>query len=169
MVFAELIVGLVILAFFIAFDRNTVRVQWNSVASFMGFMSLLTCIRLGVFSFLGQQGFAPPQVPIEILQTGVWWFSLVFWEDAFYVLPIFLAHKYLRPLFAWIITIFLSVYFGAGHVYQGLLVAGITMLYPYFLSYKFGKKYGFGTVMVCHILYDYVTFFTVWLAPILIP
>ena len=87
----------------------------------------------------------------------------MFWEDCVFVLPIFLAFKYLHKKWAITIAIILSGIFGFGHLYQGETAVLITSIYPY-IAYRYGLKYGFGTIMLCHILYDYFTFYTLMLA-----
>lgn len=83
---------------------------------------------------------------------------MVWWEDlAFSLLPIYLAHKYLRNKYLIMtITVITSLLFGLGHVYQGYFWAAITTLYPYFFSYRVGKAKGYLTVMLAHVTYDVV-------------
>lgn len=58
----------------------------------------------------------------------------------------------------------LSIYFAMGHLYQGE-IGWIMVLIPYYVGYRYGKKYGFSTTMVCHVLYDMFTMAGVKLAP----
>jgi membrane protease YdiL (CAAX protease family) len=51
-----------------------------------------------------------------------------------------------------------SLTFAAGHLAYGPVWAGMLLIYVPFLSYRYGKKYGLGTVMVCHVLYDLFTY-----------
>lgn len=72
----------------------------------------------------------------------------------FSLLLIYYAEKFLPKWIFVPIVVLSSLIFGAGHLYQGYFVAALLSLYPYFVSYKYGKKYGYGTVMLCHITYD---------------
>lgn len=141
------------------FDRKTLRIELDKVAKFLALMAIITAIRLSLMSYSNSFG-------NEVLtKIPFWSFGLVFWEDLFYVIPIYYTrylkdHKYLK--YCWYLLIIgLSAHFGIGHLYQGLFAVLITALYPYFISYKYGKDVGFGTVMVCHVLYDMITFLTV--------
>lgn len=183
-------------------DKHAMRVQLESVAKFLAFMAMVTCIRIAGYDFLAGNGIQPPGLPPELLEMGLWRLVLVFWEDAFYVLPIYLVSKKevgswikykvlqfqkkylkkgwipwigtkeksrnLKPV-TWGLAVALSINFALGHAYQGVGGVLITMLYPYFISYRYGKKVGFGTVMICHILYDFITFYTVFLMRYLLP
>jgi hypothetical protein len=48
------------------------------------------------------------------------------------------------------------VSFGLGHVYQGWAAAAMLSFYIPF-TFKKGQEVGFGTVMLCHTLYDLAT------------
>jgi len=145
--------------------RKVMRVQWNSVSTFLAFLAFVTVIRIAGFDFFqdmsGGQNVLP-QLPPELDGKPIWRFAIVFWEDAFFAIPLFYAWKHLRKWPAIGITIFMSLWFGSGHSYQGVQAIAITALYPYFISLRHGKKVGFGTVMACHILYDVITFYTVY-------
>lgn len=165
----EVYIGLAIMIAVWFFDRDLLRIQWNSVASFCGFMTFVTLLRICWFDFQIRTGSSYPAMPAEIYQSGIWSLGLVFWEDAFYAIPIYYAHKHLKSWPAWGLTIALSLMFASGHTYQGYFVASLTAFYPYFISNRFGAVVGFGTVMACHIIYDMLTFLVVHLSPILIP
>lgn len=85
----------------------------------------------------------------------------VFWEDAVFGVMLFILqknigeNKWLKPIY-WAVLAIAMVLFSSMHLYQGWLWASIIGFYiP--LSVKLGKKYGFGTVMICHMLYDLFT------------
>ena len=163
--------GLAILAYTWFNHRKLVRVEWNSVASFLGFMALATIQRIGLYDFLADvdpRGFHYPPISPQFLGKPIWRFCLVFWEDAFFGIPIYMAFKRCRKWLAWVFVISLSMLFGQAHGYQGDLAIIVTAIYPYFISYRMGSKYGFGTVMVSHMLYDIITFYTIWFLPYLI-
>ena len=86
----------------------------------------------------------------------------VFWEDSCHGLPVLLLQLFLGTDKKWkwaihaLCTAIVMVSFGLGHVYQGIFAACLISFYiPY--SIKIGKQYGFGTVMLCHTLYDLTT------------
>ena len=162
--------GILILLAYQIFDRKTIRVEWRSVASFCAFLTILTAVRISGYSYLLETmpGFTLPKVPEVILGMGIHKIILVFWEDAFFVLPIYFAMKRCRIWVAVPLIIVLSAIFGMGHAYQGYWGIFVTSLYPFCISYRFGKKYGFGTVMICHILYDFATIYTLYFLPWLI-
>lgn len=143
--------------------RHIIRIEWNKVSSFLAFLAFVTCIRIAGFEFLAD--FAPPgtlpSMNEKLLNVPIWRFVLVFWEDAFFGIPLYYAWKYCRRWFALLVTIGFSVWFGFGHGYQGNYAIVLTALYPYFISYRFGSQYGFGTVMVSHIMYDMATYYTI--------
>ena len=97
----------------------------------------------------------------------VWYIIMVWWEDLLFCVPVFYLsensklNKYLK--FSLIFAI--SLLFGLGHGYQGVSGILVTSLYPYFISTHYAKRYGFGTVMVCHVLYDMITVAMIRLAP----
>lgn len=161
--------GMMLVGLFALFDKKVVRVEWQAVAGFLAFMSLVTFLRLSLYDYLHlmDPSFIPG-IHRDLLMMPKFLFGLVWWEDGFYVLPIYLAFKYLPKKYAITIAILFSVQFGLGHIYQGLPAVFITGLYPYFVSYRYGIKYGFGTVMIGHVLYDFITYYTVILAPYLL-
>lgn len=162
-------IGFGIFGYHLFKHRDMMRTQWKDVAGFMAFMALISFIRFSLAdldfrsnpSSLQQYTSSPASqlVPISFL--------MVFWEDSFFALPIQYIQKYLKKYLAIPLIILLSVVFGLGHLYQGLFVVFLTALLPYFIFHKMGHKYGFGTSMMCHILYDYTTFYTVKLIPFL--
>lgn len=87
----------------------------------------------------------------------------VFWEDMMHGLPLLILKEYLQNakwktwLYRAILMIFMFE-FGLGHLYQGVMASVILSMYvPW--SINLGKKYGFGTVMLGHIIYDSFTLF----------
>lgn len=80
--------------------------------------------------------------------AGVWW------EDACFVLPYLILYKILgkKSLFFLPLFVITSLMFMSGHSYQG--PAGmVTFIFP-FVSFYYARKYGAGTTMLCHIMYD---------------
>lgn len=92
---------------------------------------------------------------------------LVPWEDSFFsILGIYFFKDFLKlSKKFWIpIAIAFSVIFASGHISYGYPWAAITLSFPYFVSYHYGKKYGYGTIFVMHILYDFSTVLTIKLS-----
>src|SRR5690606_19924907 len=91
-----------------------------------------------------------------------WRLALVFWEDAFFAIPIYyMKDKWKWSRYLWMpITAALSIAFGVGHMYQFEMAFFAALLIPYLFFYKYGVKYGFGTTMICHILFDMFTIIT---------
>jgi len=163
-------IGCAILILFILFDRNTVRVDWGALSKFQAFLAMLTLFRIAQFSFAYESGAGIPGMG-PIGQISLWQFFLVPWEDSFYVLPfIFLKRfKWTSKWYIWYpLFILASIHFASGHMYQGLYAAMVIGLYPYFISYRYGSKFGMGTVMLGHILYDFTTFFTIKFMPLIL-
>lgn len=74
----------------------------------------------------------------------------------FSLLSIYYAKKFLPHWAFVIVAVLTSAVFGLGHLYQGWLAAVLLSAYPYFISYHYGKKHGYGTVMVAHVIFDIV-------------
>jgi hypothetical protein len=89
----------------------------------------------------------------------------VAWEDCCHGMLLLLLRKWIGTQKWWtfpihgIATLILMTEFGFGHLYQGLFAALLLSLYvPY--SIRLGKQYGWGTVMICHTLFDFSTILT---------
>lgn len=154
---------------YLAIKKKTIiRVEWDSVAKFLAFMALVTCIRLAIKDFTHT---LYPDTPLKnpILELiPIWSLLFVWWEDVIYGMSIYWL-KNNCPKKVWIpLAVLISIEFGMGHLYQGSAFAVVAMAYPYVISCKYGEKYGFGTVMVGHILYDYITLFAMILTPYLL-
>lgn len=142
-------------------NKEVVRVEKPAVWNWIKFLGIITLCRIVMFKlsphfFLDS---AKNIIQIPILLT----FS-VFWEDATHGLPLLLFRKFIgTKWWTWPIHILLTAIvmleFGLGHIYQGIFPAILLSFYiPY--SIRLGKKYGFGTVMIGHTLYDFITIFT---------
>ena len=164
-------IGITILLYHMWKHKDLVRVQWNSVASFVGFMTLVFFLRLAWMDFIYHDNMPALQqflktIPLKEIEP--YRFALVFWEDSFFVLPIYWAMKKLSKWKGIAVAVLLSGLFGYGHMYEGYIAVALLSLYPYHISYKNGLKYGFGTIMVCHILYDFMTFYFIKILPYLL-
>lgn len=143
--------------------KDLVRVEGKPILSFLKFLGILTLYRIFMFKMFPN---------LEVLKQAATNISLipwpmtltVFWEDAAHGLPLVLLQRFIgTKKWTWpihgLVTVMMMLEFGMGHVYQGLLAAIMLSFYvPY--STRLGKKYGFGTVMVCHVLFDLVTILT---------
>lgn len=164
------LIGLALTLVVYVFDRKTIRFDIQVVSKFLVIMFLVTLLRTAIMSLASSLGYDVISIGSALSRIKFYQFALVFWEDAvfamsiYYIKDVFKLSKYI-----WIpIAVILSAYFGYGHVYQGDWVGVITCFIPFFVFYKYGAKYGFGTTMVCHIAYDMITYATVKLAPYII-
>lgn len=135
-----------ILFFIIIKDRKQLDIKLDGVAKFIAFMFILMFVKICLWN---------GQYVMTSKKVGMSSFLFVFLEDVFFVMTPFyicklLENKYLK-LLVW--TMF-SLLFAVGHIYLSPVWACITLLYPYFISYRYAKKTSFGTVMACHFLYD---------------
>lgn len=144
--------------------RDLLRIEYKPLLKWCGFLVLVTIYRIAVFKiFEGRE-------ELKDLTSGAmtipWQAALtVFWEDMCHGLPLAVLALYLGQDKIWkkvvvyaaiAITMFS---FGLGHVYQGYMAAILLSFYiPY--TYSKGQQVGFGTVMICHSLYDLVTILT---------
>lgn len=136
-----------ILAIVYVFDRSVLRFDLKAFAWFLKVLIIGSIISIVLNSLVGR--FPPlPLVPVSSL-------LFVWWEDVlFSLLSIYYAKKFL-PKYLYVPVIFISsIIFGLGHLYQGWFAAIALSFYPYFVSYRYGKKHGHGTIMAMHVVYD---------------
>jgi hypothetical protein len=138
---------------------NMMRVDTKAVLKFLVWMIPITILRMLWLKFsMSQGGIGPTKDIVDMIPVAS---TLgVYWEDACFTLPLALFslmssskwEKYLSK----ILLVLTMLSFGSGHLYQGpLLACAISFYIPYTL--KLSKKYGFGTIMVCHILFDFIS------------
>lgn len=145
--------------------RDLLRVDYKSVAKWIMFLGAITLYRIAVFKiFQGNE-------KLHEMTSGAmmipWQATLtVFWEDMVHTVPIAIFARWLGNDKKWkkfvvgaAITLVMFS-FGLGHVYQGAIAAAFLSLYIPF-TYKKGQEIGFGTIMICHTLYDLVTILTI--------
>ena len=156
------IIGILLIILMCFYDRKVLKVDFKAIGYFLVGMFLLTMTRIFVYDFLyDAYNQFPYRMAFIAQKIAGWDLGLVFWEDAFYVIPMFLAVKLLKKWYLYTpIIALLSIDFALGHQYQGNHAVFITALYPFFISYRFGKKYGLGTIMICHVIYDFITVYT---------
>lgn len=144
--------------------RDLLRVEWKAVLKWCVFLGIVTVYRIIMFKiFAGND-------TLKDMTSGAmtipWQATLtVGWEDMCHGLPLAIFALALgqdslwKKILTWIAIIAVMISFGLGHVYQGVIAAAALSLYvPY--TFKKGQQFGFGTVMICHVLYDLVTVLT---------
>ncbi len=128
------------------------KINWESVKYFLKLEAAGVFVR-GVWIYFFPE-FFPKVVVLLCKSLDMTKFMSVYWEDAFYVLPIVLLDKYIQP--RWIIysaLIFSAVQFGMGHLAQGIIVA-IAMFIYVICCFRFRRSIGIGTFIICHIIHD---------------
>lgn len=141
------LIGLVILLVVFIFDRKVLAFDLPFFKHWFKIITISSAIAIVVRFILG----VTPHTPDLSFGTLL----LVGWEDLFFsVLLIYYPQKYLHRYIATPLAIISSLLFASGHLYQGTLWAAITVIYPYFISYRVGRKYGYGTAMALHATYD---------------
>jgi hypothetical protein len=164
------IIGMLAIVTFNKEEKNLFRITWPILAQFSAFLFVISIIRILKVDYLVEQGLMSlPQAGLQTTPMPLYHLGLVFWEDFFFAIPIYFIMKKCQRQWLKISSIVLiSALFGLGHLYQGWLAVALLSFAPYFISYHYGKKYGFGTVMLAHIMYDCATIFTFKLIPFLL-
>ena len=163
------ILGIILIPRFTS-EKELFKISWDKLAQFVAFLMCLSVFRLLQYDFMLSMGIIKsiPQAPPEI--TGqMWTLGLVFWEDFFFAVPIYFMMKYMKNKWLRVaLIVALSIVFGLGHMYQGWQACVLLAFMPYFVTYNYGKKFGFGTTMLAHILYDVFTLSLVKILPYLL-
>jgi hypothetical protein len=144
--------------------KELIRVDKKAVLKWSAFLLVLVLYRLLTFKLYMKLDFV--KTAVSGMSTIPWLATTtVFWEDACHGLPLVLLKKLTEnkwyskfltvPAFILVMTSF-----GSGHIYQGWLAA-LMLMYYIPMSMKLGEKYGFGTVMIGHTLYDLSTLLAV--------
>lgn len=135
-------------------DKERMKVDFGAVNGFIGLMIFASMVRLCILS--------TGLIRVPDFNLSMANFIIVFFEDAFYVMiPYYICRKLNSKLVKLAVWYVFSLLFASGHLYQGMFVALITGLYPYFISRYYAKKYSFTTVMACHFLFDCFTFLAI--------
>jgi hypothetical protein len=143
--------------------RSVIRVDKIGMLKFLRFLLIVT-----TFRFLTMRYLYPPEDLKhihELAQFLPWQTSFgVFWEDMCHTVPLVILGKMYakKTWYKWARLPLLGLVmfaFGSGHMYQGLFSAACISLYIPF-TMRMGNKYGFGIVMLCHMLYDLSTMLT---------
>ena len=142
-------------------EKHLLRVEKKPVIDWCVFLMIVTALRVFLLTAFGYTGIMGPPTALSMIP---WYASFtVFWEDACHGLPLVIlagligTKKRLARIINALAMFIVSVAFGMSHLYQGLWVALLLCLYVSY-SIKYAKKYGFGTVIICHIIFDLVTF-----------
>lgn len=148
---------IMVAAVLISKQRHVMRVDLNAVKNWALIIAGASVLRLALFFTYKATGLPTAWLAAKVNAANVIPLSAVatvFWEDALNCLSLILLSKIIP--WKWLnklILIVFMLFFGLGHLYQGAIAALMIMVYiP--LSIAYGKKYGVGTVMLCHILYD---------------
>ena len=137
-------------------QKHLLRVEKKPVLKWIAFLGGITLWRLLLSKLVDlhmTHNVVTSMSPFIALTVG--------WEDLCHSLPLFLVKKYVKfkswtKIFYYILMLCVMVEFGAGHLYQSPLATVLLSFYiPY--SVKIGEKYGWGTLMINHMLYDFVT------------
>lgn len=155
---------LIMLVVYFSDYRNLLRVEWKPIVKWIKLIGILTVYRIIVFKIF--EGNATLESMTSGAKTIPWEVSFtVFWEDAVHGLPLAILaiwlgmDKWWKKAIIWTAITVVAISFGLGHMYQGLLAAFLLSFYVPF-TFKKGQEFGFGTVMICHMLYDLVTILT---------
>lgn len=156
--------ALILIATVCAGQKNVIRVEKPALVKWLKILCMLTVYRVILFTLF--PNFSVFKHAHDAMSIIPWPMTLtVFWEDACHGLPLFLLKKWIGDKkygkYAYKAALILvMVAFGLGHVYQGAAAAIMLSFYiPY--SIKLGEKYGFGTVMIGHSLFDLSTILAV--------
>lgn len=152
--------------------KNMLRVEIPALIEVVKFLIFISLIRMFVFHFI-----AGPETMagIRAMANFIPWQATLGtpWEDACHGLPLAIigascyAKRYYpsglqwshEEWFKWVekpLLFMVMMAFASGHLYQGIWQAlAISFYIPF--SIRMGTKYGFGTVMIGHIMYDMST------------
>ena len=131
-------------------DRDKLKIKLDSVGKFITILAIVGLVKICLWN-----GNLVNTNPYKINMVN---FLFVFLEDVFFVMiPAFICSRINSKIFKVLIWVLFSAAFGSGHLYQGFVAVLITSIYPYFISYRYAKRTSFGTVMVCHFIWDCFT------------
>ncbi len=128
------------------------KINWGCIKIFLK-IEAISCFLRGLFFY-----FFPHLIPKALIyitnKMSLTQLLGVYWEDAFFVLPIVLLSKYIQPKYIiYTFMLFCAYNFGMGHIYQGTLAAFLMGAYV-ILSYLTRRRIGIGTFIICHIIHD---------------
>jgi hypothetical protein len=145
--------------------RDLMRVDFIAIRKWFVFMCCITLIKIFNFKYGNGNHAIIKQSLLSVAWLPTFAPFLTFWEDPCHAMVLVLLARlvpikwYNFPIHL-IATFIIMLGFGVGHLYQGLLSA-IVIVTEIPISIYFGKKNGFGTVIICHIVYDFLTLLTI--------
>lgn len=150
----------VILSVYYSKHRNMIRIEIEPIIFWCKMLAIITVGRVIAFKYfdMNHDGSAVADIPTFATLT-------VYWEDTIsLILVLFLNmvgdDKIWKKAINFAAIVLTMIYFGSGHMYQGIASAVMLSFYIPF-SIKKAPKIGWGTLMVCHTLYDLTTILTV--------
>jgi uncharacterized integral membrane protein len=156
---------LIIIATYFSSYKDLLKIDKSAIVKWSKLISMITIYRIIILIFFNNNE------SVQNITSGAaqipWPAALtVFWEDAVHgmLLAIFArvvgdTGPYKKALVYFVIFL-VSLSFGIGHIYQGAWAAIFLSLYVPF-TFKKGQQIGFGTIMICHIVYDLATMLTI--------
>jgi len=150
--FASYLMAAFIFAFIYKKDKQILRIQKKEAIKVIGVAAFIFVLRCVLASH------APADIDNELIwilkNMPIWPLFFVFWEDLVFTAPIlYLERKgYNKTKIA--LTIVAVLIFGSLHLYQGWFGFVFSSVYLYFISIGAGRKYGLGTIMIFHVLFD---------------
>lgn len=144
--------------------KNLLRVEKKAVFNWVKILAMVCFWRFLLFKFAASDGMIQQARSMAHLIPLPAIFG-VFWEDACFSMPLVLASLMFQKskLYSWLskpLLVLVMLAFACGHIYQGLFPAlAISLYIP--VAMKMGKKYGYGTVMISHMLYDMSTLLSI--------
>ena len=150
------IIGAIYLGMVARKHPDLCRLSFRPILTFLKYMVFITSLRMLMFILMQSQPHSAAMDSLSLCSV-----LGVFWEDAVFCLPLLVMDKLKVSRYLKYISIALSsLIFATGHLAYSPMWATITLLYIPCISYRFGKKHGILTVMVCHILFDLITLIT---------
>jgi hypothetical protein len=159
---APLILSIVFLGIAYFKNKNLMRIDKPFVKKVLVYIFIAKLISIGFTDLMVTLGYVDKYSLLNATKSPMpfFWFFMVFWEDGFYGLTIYYLKEVNKTLPEIVKTILISgicFKFMLGHLYQGS-IGMMAIIYPFYLSYTYGKRHGFGSVMVLHILFDLISF-----------
>lgn len=162
---------LIILGHLILKD-STMKLRWGVVINFIGFMVIASFLRLAILDFAST--FHPADFQDILDNVTFMTLPFVFLEDALIALGPLIVYSLInsssfsQPV-RWVLLsiavfchIWILAWFSLGHMYQGTWGACFSVLYA-LISFRYIQRFGFWTVGLCHVLYDFFSLITIYI------
>ena len=146
------VIGILSLAYATRFHKELMRIDFKGIKTFFLTLIGITAIRVVLFNIFPVEGLG---ILANINHIQWWQAMLAGFEEAMFTLPAVFAmmytdNKYLKRIFMGLV----AAVFASGHAYQGTYGMLVTFIYMFSIAPKYMKKFGFYTMVVCHILFD---------------